>query len=390
MSRIPVDLEGDSLKGWLAKTEEPTLDPEQTIVDPHHHLWDRRLPDAYREETPTHARYIGDDLMEDIVTSGHAVIETVFVECLSMYRADAGLTAPSGEVEFVQGVAAMSSADLYGEGLRCCGGIVGFADLTLGDEVAVALDSLTASGRGFRGIRQAHGWHASKGIPKNHHPTRNLEGLLGNERFRDGFARLAERALSFDCWGYHFQLGEVADLARAFPSVPIILDHIGGPIARGPYAGARETRVFDEWLPGIRAVAECPNVVVKLGGCGMPIYGFGYADRHRPPPDSERLAADWKRWFEPVVEAFGAERCMFESNFPVDKVSCSYRSLWNAFKRIADELGFGPGTVERNDLFYGTAARTYRLPLSDPLNARISSPAPASDSPADPPDSSAS
>ncbi|MFP8874102.1 MAG: amidohydrolase family protein, partial [Myxococcota bacterium] len=241
MPESPDDNHGNRLNEWQSQTAETPLDPEQPIVDAHHHLWDRRSRDDFEETTPTHSRYTGDDLMDDIIRSGHNIVDTVFIECLAMYRSQGGPTAASGEVEFVQGVAAQANADLFGKGLRCCGAIIGAANLTLGADVPVALDSLMASGRNFRGIRHGHGFHPSPDVPLTHHPTRDIEHLLLRDDFRSGFSDLARRGLLFECWGYHTQLGEVADLARTFPAVPIVLDHIGGPVGIGPFEGQRET-----------------------------------------------------------------------------------------------------------------------------------------------------
>lgn len=356
---IPVDVPGNALREWLAKTPETVLEPSLPVVDPHHHLWDRRPRPTLPAGTRTHLRYLGDDLIEDIRGGGHNVVDTVFVECRAMYREgrDDAFRAV-GEVEFVQGVAAMADSGLYGAGVRCCGGIVGFADLTRPDAADV-LVALQAAGRNFRGIRHAHGWHASPDIANSHHPTRDIEGLLGRSDFRAGFAALQRLGLTFDCWGYHTQLHEVAALAGAFPGVTIILNHIGGPMAYGPYEGQRDTAVFDLWKEGLQAVARHRNVVVKAGGCGMPTYGFGHDRGDAGPPPSTVLAAAWKRHFEVVFDRFGAERCMFESNFPVDKVSCSYTGLWNAFKIIASQLGLS--ATEKNAAFHGTAMRVYGL-----------------------------
>jgi predicted TIM-barrel fold metal-dependent hydrolase len=352
---------GDNLLAWLAKTPEDAIDPEQPIVDPHHHLWDRRPRQDLPEGTRSHQRYLGDELIEDIRGGGHNVIDTVFVECRAMYREDADDPLRSiGEVEFVQGVAAMAASGLYGEGVRCCGGIVGFANLTLGDAVEPVLSALMGAGANFRGIRHAHGWHASPDIRNSHHG--DIERLLGKEDFRAGFAVLDKLGLTFDCWGFHTQLEEVADLAAAFPGVTIIVNHIGGPMAYGPYEGQRETTVFEDWKRGIATVAKSSNVVVKVGGCGMPSYGFGHEQSEDGPPASDVLAAAWRPYFEFVLEHFGADRCMFESNFPVDKVSCSYTGLWNAFKIIAGELGLSRD--EKNAMFYSTAAQAYSLELS--------------------------
>lgn len=359
-AEVPRDIGGDNLRAWLRKTPEEAIDAAQTIIDPHHHLWDRRPRPDVPEGTRTHLRYLADDLVEDIRGCGHNVIDTVFVECRAMYHEDENdPLRVTGETQFVQGVAAMAASGLYGAGVRCCGAIVGFTDLTTGADVEPVLRAHIAAGANFRGIRHAHGWHASPEIRNSHHPTRDIEGLLGKNDFREGFAVLDKLGLTFDCWGFHTQLVEVADLAAAFPGVTIILNHIGGPMAYGPYEGQREGAVFDEWRRGIRLVAECPNVVVKVGGCGMPTYGFGHELGDDGPPDSQELAKAWKPYFEIVIEAYGADRCMFESNFPVDKVSCSYTSLWNAFKLITAELGLDE--TQKNDLFYGTAARAYSL-----------------------------
>ena len=370
MAEVPRDIPGENLKAWLARTPEAAIDPEQPILDPHHHLWDRRprpeLPAGARQ----HLRYLADDLMEDIRGAGHNVFDTVFVECRSMYREGDAPDASVGETEFVQGVAAMAASGLYGDGARCCGAIVGFADLT--QDAAVVEDVLRAhiaAGRNFRGIRHAHGWHASPEMPKSHHPTRDIAGLLGTPAFREGFRVLDELGLVFDCWGYHTQLAEVAALADAFPDTTIILDHIGGPIAMGPYAGERDGRLFEEWQAGVDAVSRCLNIVVKVGGCGMVTYGFDY-ERQKSPPSSATLAAAWKPYFAHVIERFGASRCMFESNFPVDKLSCSYGNLWNACKRIAADLRLT--AEEHNDLFYGAAARVYAIDLPDSLKQSIS------------------
>ena len=369
MAELPRDIPGENLKAWLDRTPEEALDPAQPIIDPHHHLWDRRPRLDRGPDNRQHLRYLGDDLIEDIRDAGHNVVDTVFVECRSMYREGDSPECVVGETEFVQGVAAMAASGLYGEGVRCCAAIVGFADLTW-DAVIVedVLRAHMAAGRNFRGIRHAHGWHASPDMPQSHHPTRGTAGLLGQASFRAGFSVLAKLGLTFDCWGYHTQLAEVAALATAYPETTIILNHIGGPIAMGPYANERE-RLFDEWRSGIDAVAACSNVVAKVGGCGMVTYGFGFEGRD-DPPDSETLATAWKPYLAHVIEAFGPARCMFESNFPVDKLSCSYGNLWNAFKRIARDLRLSP--ADRDALFYGTAARAYSIDRRLELKAGLS------------------
>jgi L-fuconolactonase len=329
---------------WLALRNEPIIQPELPIIDPHHHLWDRG------------SRYLLDEVLRDI-GGGHNVRATVHLQCDSMYRAegDRGL-APIGETEFVNGVAAMSASGLYGPA-RVCAGIVGFADLFLGARVDEVLEAhVGAAAARFRGVRYCSVWDADRTIKTT--PMDFPKGLLLDPKFREGFARLSRFGLSFDSWLYHPQIPELADLARSFPETPIILDHIGAPLGIGVYAGRRE-EVFAVWRKNIRELADCPNAFVKLGGMGMHVFGFGF-DEGAEPPSSEALAAAWRPYVEACIEAFGVGRCMFESNFPVDKRSCSYGVLWNAFKRLAS----GCSADEKAALFHKTAARVYRLALN--------------------------
>jgi predicted TIM-barrel fold metal-dependent hydrolase len=320
---------------------EATLDPSLPICDPHHHLWDRQG-----------SRYVLDELLSDLA-QGHNVASTVFVECMSEYRTSGPeALRPVGETDFVESIA--RAAERRGPGTpRVAAGIVSYADLTLGAAVDEVLEAHQAASPRFRGIRHASGWHASPDIRNSHtHPP---EHLLLDARFRQGFARLARRGLVFDSWQYHPQLADLADLARAFPDTTIILDHVGGPLGIGPYEGKRD-EVFREWKRGVAQVAACPNVVVKLGGIAMPINGFDWHKREAPP-SSEELAQSQRPYHETCIELFGPVRCMFESNFPVDRVSCSYSTLWNAFKRVAS----GASPAERASLFHDTAARVYRV-----------------------------
>ena len=327
---------------WLALTVEEVLEPELAICDPHHHLWDR--PDS---------RYLLDELLADTRGGGHNITETVFVECSAMYRKDGPAAMASvGEVEFVQGVAAQSASGNYGDA-RLAAGIIGFADLSAGSAVSEVLEAhISASRDRFRGIRHASVWDASPELTSYKKPP---EGLLGDTKFREGIAALGNLGLSYEAWLYHTQLAELVDLANAFPNVPIVLDHIGGPIGIGPYEGKND-EVMSSWKAGITAVAACPNVVVKLGGFGMPLGGFGWHERERPAGSAE-LAATMGPWDLHCIEAFGVDRCMFESNFPVDKQSVSYTVLWNTFKRMAE----GFSADEKAALFRGTALRTYRI-----------------------------
>jgi predicted TIM-barrel fold metal-dependent hydrolase len=327
---------------WLARHDpESILEPDLPIVDPHHHLW----------KGPEHS-YLLPDLLADL-GSGHKTVGTVFVECMAMYRTEGPPELrPVGETEFVEGIA-MSAGGGSGPA-QICAGIVGFADLMLGDRVKPVLEAhIAAGGRHFRGIRHAAGWDASEQIRNSH--TNPPQGLLGSVAFRAGFAHLAPLDLSFDAWLYHPQLPELVDLARAFPETTIVLDHVGGPLGCGPYAGRRDD-VFATWKDSVRRLVDCPNVVVKLGGLGMRIGPFDFHRREKPPTSAD-LAAAWRPYIEACITAFGADRCMFESNFPVDKVTCSYGVLWNAFKRLAA----GSSASDKTALFGGTAKRVYRL-----------------------------
>ncbi len=327
---------------WLAMQPEEALEPELPICDPHHHLWDFQ----------TH-RYLLPDLLEDL-NSGHDVRSTVFIECTAMYRASGPEELrPLGETEFVNGAAAMSASGGYGAA-RVCAGIVGFADLSLGARVEQVLEAhVTAGGGRFRGIRHISAFDPSGAIRRSH--TNPPPQLLGEAAFREGFARLQPLGLSFDAWLYHSQIPELTELARAFPDQPIVLNHVGGPLGIGPHAGKRD-EIFPQWRQAIQALAECPNAFVKLGGLGMKIIGYEFHKRPRPP-GSEELAGLWRPYIETCIEAFTPERCMFESNFPVDKVSGSYNVYWNAFKRLAS----GASESEKAALFHDSAATFYRL-----------------------------
>jgi predicted TIM-barrel fold metal-dependent hydrolase len=164
--------------------------------------------------------------------------------------------------------------------------------------------------------------------------------------------------LSFDAWLFHPQIGELADLARAFPDTRIVLDHCGGPIGLGSYA-ARRDEIFALWKKSIQQIAACPNVSVKLGGLAMCLLGYDFHQRPAPP-SSEQLAAAWNPYIETCIEAFGPGRAMFESNFPPDKGQCSYQVIFNAFKRIAAQYS----EAEKTALFSKTAEEFYQLTLA--------------------------
>ncbi|MDP3747688.1 MAG: amidohydrolase family protein [Phenylobacterium sp.] len=343
---------------------EPILEPDLPIVDPHHHLWDRPAALVAALPPPKHGfehvirrvpRYLLDELLADM-RSGHNVVATVYMECGSMYRSRGpAAMRPVGETEFVNGVAAMSASGLYGEVLACAG-VVGHADCNLGGAVAEVLEAHIAAGGGrFRGIRQSASSDPDKDVlgPL----ARQGGGLYLSPTFREGFAQLGPLGLSFDAWMLEPQLPDLLELAKAFPGTQIVLDHVGTPLGIASYAGRREER-FPIWRENILKLAALPNVAVKLGGLAMVFPGFA-SFMSDPPASSEALAAEWKPYIETCIEAFGAERCMFESNFPVDIGSCDYDVLWNAFKVLTK----GCSADEKTALFSGTAARIYRLEL---------------------------
>ncbi len=348
----------------MAEQREAILEPDLPIVDPHHHLWDR-TPVAAQMPLPEHPfsqvigafpHYLLDELLADL-KSGHNVRATVFLECRAMYRAGGPDALKCvGETEFVNGIAAMSASGLYGD-VRACAGIVGHANLKLGDDVEDVLRAHIHAGNGrFRGIRHSASYDADAGvlgIMADRHPP----GLYRDAKFREGFKWLHKLGLSFDAWLLEPQLPDLVDLVRAFPDTQIVLDHVGTPLGMASYAGKREER-FATWKENIRALARSENVSVKLGGLGMPFCGFP-SFHSKPPAGSEQLAREWRPYIETCIEAFGADRCMFESNFPVDGGSCTYPVLWNALKRVA--AGCSPS--EKTALFSGTAARVYRLAL---------------------------
>jgi L-fuconolactonase len=332
---------------WLALTTEPTLEPELPICDPHHHFWD------FRTARVPYQRYLLHELAADI-HSGHHVRSTVFIEARAMYRADGPEEMrPVGEVEFVQGLAAAGASGLYGPG-RAAAAIVGHANLNLGARVAPVLEALqVASPNRFRGIRHSVTWDPHPEVENT--AAHNMKGQLASDQFRAGARVLAQMGLSLEGWLYFPQLPELADFAKAVPDLPIILNHIGGLIRVGPYAN-RDDEVLATWRRGIAAVAECPNVVMKLGGIGMPRTGFDWHTRDKPI-GSEELAEAMAPWMTYCIEQFGPNRCMFESNFPVDKVSYSYNVLYNAFKQLSK----GYSAAERAAMFHDTAARVYRI-----------------------------
>ncbi|RMF94822.1 MAG: amidohydrolase [Gammaproteobacteria bacterium] len=319
-----------------ARPEEPIIDPLLPICDGHHHLWTYAqnpwLPERFAE-----------------ATGGHRVLSSVHVECRHGWR-DSGPDElrPVGETEFV---AACTAEPV--NGIRIAAGIVAFADLRLGEAVEPVLDAHLAASERVRGLRYMTAWDASEQV--RNAQTEPPPGLLADPQFRAGLRCLITRGLSFDAWVYHPQIPEVTALAQALPELVIVLNHVGGPLGIGPYAGRRD-EVFAAWQAAMRELATCPNVCVKLGGLTMPLAGFGWHKR-ATPPDSEELADALGPWYRFCIETFGPQRCLFESNFPIDSTACSYVTLWNAFKRITAGLS----AEDRAALFHDTAVRVYRL-----------------------------
>ena len=329
---------------WLALTTEPTLEPEIPICDAHHHFWD------FRRERVPYQRYLLHELAADI-NSGHNVRSTVFLEARSMYRPDGPEELrPVGEVEFVQGLAAASASGLYGP-CRAAATIIGHANLNLGEGVERVLHALqAASPNRFRGIRHSVGWD-----PHPEVENRGTERQLASDNFLAGARVLERRGLVLENTLFFPQLPELAEFALAVPDLTIISNHIGGLMRVGPYAN-RDDEVLEKWRSGIAAVAQCPNVIIKLGGVGQPRYGFDWHTRETPI-GSEELADSLGPLMTYCIDQFGPDRSMFESNFPPDKVSYSYNVMYNAFKR----LSMGYSHTERAALFHDTAARVYRI-----------------------------
>jgi L-fuconolactonase len=350
----------------VQSSPEPIIEPELQIVDAHHHLWD--FTDAAlaameaRDSIAARAlartcrlrpRYLFDELRTDL-NSGHNICASIFVEANTMYRARGAEAMKSvGEVEYVNGVAAMAASGLYGEA-KVCAGIVGGVNLALGDAVEeILIAHIHAGGGRYRGVR----------CPVVFDEDATILGagcvphLLLDPTFRRGFKKLGELGLSFDALLLEPQLPELIDIARAFPGTQIILNHVGAPLVVGRFAGKREER-FLVWRDNIRRVSQCANVAVKLGGLGIPFGGFS-SHMSNPPATSLQLAEEWRPYIETCIEAFGVERCMFESNFPVDAAAGSYPVIWNAFKRIAAAAS----RDEKTALFSDTATRIYRLSI---------------------------
>jgi predicted TIM-barrel fold metal-dependent hydrolase len=333
----------DALAAWHALRKPVVVEAALPIVDPHHHLWlDHR------------GRYGVDEFVADL--GGHNIVATIFVECEAGYDAAAAEMAPVGETRFVRKLT--REAREQDRGPRdLCAGIVGFVDLRLGDAVRPVLEAHIDAGQGrFRGMRHSTAWdpYIGKFAYRN-----SPKGLLYDDSFRAGYAALKSYGLVFDAWFYHPQIPDLLDLARSFPDIPVVVNHFAGVLGVGPY---ERGAVFADWQGGMKDLARLPNVFMKMGGLGMPATGSTF-HLAAVPPDPADLAQAWRRYIDCCVEAFGPQRCMFESNFPVDKQTTSYSDLWNAFKLATK--GYSPS--ERARLFSQTAVQVYRLDLVSPI-----------------------
>ncbi|MCF8486396.1 MAG: amidohydrolase family protein [Rhodobacteraceae bacterium] len=320
---------------WLALAQEEVLAPAQVIFDCHHHLWDR--PEG---------RYQTEAFLQD-VGSGHAVRASLYIQCRTGYLTKGPeALRPLGEIETI--LRWGQSAPLFPVGM------VGCADLQLGERIAPVLEAMATAANGrLRGIRNATAWHPDPAVRSNSRPA--PAGLLRSDAFAKGARVLAAHRLPLDIWAYQTQLDEVYDLARAVPELAVIIDHCGGPLGVGPHR-RDDAENFANWRAGLARLAALPNTKIKIGGFGLSVTGYDYATRALPP-HSKVLAADWRAWVNTCLDLFGPKRAMFESNFPVDKGQFSYRTLWNAFKRLAAELT----EQERADLFWRSAAQSYDL-----------------------------
>ncbi len=320
---------------------EPTL----PILDAHHHLW---LEGGHGGAPAFTVEELHDEIATIPPDAGYQVVGTVFVECRSQYRRAGDPTlAPVGETTFVAGQAA-KAAERGGPPIVA---IVGHADLTLGRAVQAVLDAHAEAGNGlFRGVRHTTAWDPS---PMNNAATRSA--MMAEEPFRDGVRTLGELGCSWDCFCFHPQLPELVDLAAACPDTTIVLNHFGVPIAGGPYRGqAAATRTF--WQAQLARLAEHPNVVVKLGGITRPLSGDRW-DKDPSPPTAEAVAHAWGDDIRFCIDTFGPRRCLFESNFPIDRPCVPYATLWEAFSLASA----GYDAAERLDLFHNSAARAYRV-----------------------------
>ena len=331
---------------WLDQLQEEIISPEREIVDTHHHLWRGSREGRWSD-------YLLESLWTD-TDSGHNIIKTVFVECRSSYWTEGPeYMSPVGETEFVSKIAEESQKSFGAHAAICA--IVSYADITLENLLDDILDAHEDAGRGlFSGIRHSGAFDENSNSFID--PIRIVEkNLFSRKDFIQGVKKLGFRGLTYESWLFHHQIKSFIDLARATPDTILIMDHLGGPLGVGPYEGRRE-EIFKEWKKDIANLAKCENVFIKLGGMAMPNNGFAWHKRSAPPSSDEFVYKQGEYYLH-AIECFGPNRCMFESNFPVEGVSISYHVLWNAFKKIVNDFSEN----EKEMMFRNTATHVYKL-----------------------------
>ena len=326
---------------WIQLGEETPVDPNLRIVDPHHHLWDRGG-----------SRYLAEELHED-TSKGHNVTNTVFVECKAEYRRNSQERFQSlGETEFV----AKEAERLEEFSETKISGIVGFVDLGLGEELEEVLVAHDRSSYGLmRGVRHATAWSDDPEISIAH--TKPTKGVMGSKLFLKGVSKLSEFNFSFDAWLYFNQLPELLYLARVTPETNIVINHLAAPLKIGKWAETPQ-EVDEIWRSNLQELANCENVYLKIGGIGMDNYFANDWVNQTKPPTSDEVASVWKEKILWCIELFGAHRCMFESNYPVDRQTLPYSVIWNCFQKVTDSFT----ESEKSDLFSSTACTVYRIP----------------------------
>ena len=345
MSAYTVDLD------WLKRVREDIIDPQQRIIDPHHHLWPKTAAHSSSVRRHRLYNYLLEDFWED-TSSGHNVTDSVYIECSEFFWSSGKEHLdPVGETEHIKGLAQRSQENTKKTSIS---GIIGHANLLLGKDVDEVLERhIDVGGNFFKGIRHAGSWDPSDTINNSHHnPPKDMYLM---KEFGEGVKVLSGKGLVFEAWQYHHQLLQVAHLARKNPDLVIVLDHFSGPLGVASYA-TKKKEVYDNWKKDLWELSQYKNVYAKLGGLAMPINGFGFEANPNPPTSSEFMSHQ-KQYYLTAIDFFGTERCMFESNFPVDKYSVSYQILWNAFKNLVKEFS----KTEKDHLFYKTASNVYNI-----------------------------
>ena len=346
MSAYTVDLD------WLKKIREDVIDPEQRIIDPHHHLWPKTTEGSANVKRLRLYNYMLEDFWQD-TSSGHNVTDSVYIECSEFFwNSEKEHLNPVGETEHIKGLAQLSQKNSTKTSIS---GIIGHANLLLGKDVNEVLERhIDIGGNLFKGIRHAGSWDPSDKINNSHHnPPRDMYLM---KEFGEGVKALRNKSLVFEAWQYHHQLTQVVHLARNNPDLVIVLDHFSGPLGVDSYATKKE-EVYDNWKKDLKELSRCDNVFAKLGGLAMPVNGLGFETNPNPPTSNEFMSIQ-RQFYLTTIDFFGTERCMFESNFPVDKYSVSYHVLWNAFKNLVKDFS----QTEKDHLFFKTASNVYNIP----------------------------